>query len=372
MKFLVTSDLHLSDRIWRHRPIEGDSYHSWNQIVDLAISQEVQTVILAGDILDRQANLSVPVQQLTNGLIRLRQAGIAVWYNQGQHEYQQHPWMQMLPDPFWFEKMDLITPEGWILSGCDYRNTENLQAFLRSDRARNADVLVTHQVWQEFMGELSKPQGAFTDIPPNVQLLITGDYHEHLCQKFGALTVMSPGATHLRSIAEPLEHEVFLLELGPKKSKPKIKSLELRTRRRVQVSTKGLWDFELLATHAHGGLKAAEAYAKEYGLPPELQKPLLQLSHRRDEVELVRKFTERFHERAHLFFKPQLEYQGEDEQVMLAHLDPTDRVSMLSCLDHFVDREQQPLTYSLAVILLQSPDPEQALQRWVKEQTCST
>ena len=64
MKILVTSDLHLSDRIWRHYPIEGDSYHSWNQIVDLAINHSVDAIILAGDILDKQQNLSYPIQNL--------------------------------------------------------------------------------------------------------------------------------------------------------------------------------------------------------------------------------------------------------------------------------------------------------------------
>ncbi len=50
---LVASDLHLSPRIWKHQPIEGDSYWSWVSIVKLAIARKVEAVVLAGDLLDK-------------------------------------------------------------------------------------------------------------------------------------------------------------------------------------------------------------------------------------------------------------------------------------------------------------------------------
>ena len=45
---LVASDLHLKRRTWSNRPIEGDSYFAWEQIVEQAITHEVKVVILAG------------------------------------------------------------------------------------------------------------------------------------------------------------------------------------------------------------------------------------------------------------------------------------------------------------------------------------
>ena len=131
MKILVTSDLHLSDKIWKHRPIEGDSYHSWRQIVDLAIEHECDVVILAGDLLDKQTNVSNPVQELVAGLRRLEQAHIEVWYNQGQHEYQAVPWMSLDEGTVWLHENAVTTPNNWNIAGCDYQNVDGLLNFLR-------------------------------------------------------------------------------------------------------------------------------------------------------------------------------------------------------------------------------------------------
>lgn len=370
MRFLVTSDLHLSDRIWRHRSIEGDSYHSWHQIVDIAISERVHAVILAGDVLDKQQNLAAPVQHLLEGVTQLSKEGIRILYNQGQHEFQAQPWISAGPGTQWLQLMDFVTPKGWVISGCDYQNADNLQTFLKSFRAKAADILVCHQVWKDFMGEVGKPQGEFADIPENVKLLITGDYHEHICQQFGKLAVLSPGSTHMRSISEPADCFVFLLELGERNEKPKIKSLELATRRCIRLVTKNFKSEAELNKRVKAELEAAREYAEEHNLPEQLRMPLLQLVHHTDENELVSRFQIKWGSAAHLFFK-QVTNRTTEEESVVDYLDASDRVNMLSCLDQFVDPKTSPLSHSLALALLQSPDPEQALHRWIKEQTAS-
>jgi DNA repair exonuclease SbcCD nuclease subunit len=366
MKLLVASDLHLSDRVWQHRPIAGDSYHSWHQLVELALSQRVEGVILAGDILDKQSNLSVPIQKLLAGLHRLTDAGIEVYYNQGQHEYQEHPWMQAGPVTHWLHRQVVTPCPGWRIAGCDYQNADRFQEFLQGELAKSADILVCHQVWRDFMGDVGKPQAEFADVPANVRVLITGDYHEHICQRFGTLTVLSPGSTHMRSIAEPEEHACFTVELRAQDPKPEIRSLPLYTRRCIRLDTRLTGNFTNLNGQAEALLATAEAYAQEH-LPPELALPLVQLTHRVGEDELVQRFSDAFRHRGHLFFK-QVAVRDKEELELINYLDPTDRVDLLTCLDNFVDAQSQSLQHSLAVTLLQSPDPEQALHRWISEQ----
>ena len=368
MKMLVTSDLHLSDKIWKHRPIEGDSYYSWRQIVDLAIDQDCKAVTLAGDILDKQINLSRPVKELTSGLSRLSDARLEVYYNQGQHEYQSHPWMSLNESTVWLQQDMITTAGGHTISGCDYQDADGLLAFLKTSSARESDVLVCHQVWLEFMGEECKPQGSFADIPGNVSYLITGDYHEHICQKFGNLTVLSPGSTHLRSISEPEDKFIFFVEFTDA-GKVKIKSHPLITRRKFEIDLVKNPSFETAASAIEGYLGLAEEYADEHHMPEVVRKPLMRLVYPKDEVDLCNKVTKLVGDRAHMFYKQVKQVSAESlDPQLVNYVESTDRVNMSHCLDTFIDKKKQPKTHSLASKLLSAPDPEQALHRWVKEQ----
>lgn len=370
MKLLVASDLHLSERIWRHRPIEGDSYYSWKQIVDTAIQARVDGVILAGDILDKQANLSKPALMLAQGLEQLAAADIPVYYNQGQHEYQSTPWMSLSPATKWIHQKLVTLPGGWKMVGCDYQNEEMFQAFLKSDLAHEADILVCHQVWRDFMGDTGKPQGAFDDVPDNVKVLITGDFHKHqvVPAKNNTMSVLSPGSTHMRSIAEPDSHAVFLLMLNGVPDY-RVRSIKLRSRECVKVDARGL-NYAQLQARTDAKLAAAISQADEARLPKELRMPLMHLTHTKQDADLVRKWQQAYHDKAHLFFKQVGETVDEHEEnrEFLQHMDPTDRVGMLGCVDNFIDRQAHPDRYGLALSFLHSPDYEQALHRWVKEQ----
>lgn len=380
MKILVASDLHLSDHIWKHRPIFGDSYHSWKQIVQLALTLKVDAIILAGDILDKQTNQVNPIRELLAGLRELTDANIPIWFNQGQHEYQANPWLELHTEGLtWLHTTDVTTPNGWTISGCDYQNETQLQSFLHSERAASADILVCHQVWKDFMGDVGKPQGKFDDIPDNVACLITGDYHEHIVRKHNNMLVLSPGSTHLRSVAEPAAKEVFLLTLGDVKNRSagiEVTNLSLHTRFCGRVSTQQFGassrlNLTLAVDNAIADmLVAAETYAK--GLthfPQDLRTPIIQVAHRTDEHDLVNQITAKYETQAHLFFKPMATRTEETDESILPYLDASDKVKMLDCLDNYVDKQQKPLVYDLALALLSSPDPEQALKRWIEEQT---
>ena len=370
MNILVTSDLHLSSRVWTHRPIEGDSYYAWDQIVSLAVDHGVEAVILAGDILDKQVNVSEPIHKLLAGVRTLTEKGIGVYYNQGQHEYQESPWLQAATKAVWLHEQS-TSFDGWQIAGCDYQNNEEkLKQFLKSELARESPILVCHQVWQDFMGDMAKPQGCFNDIPPNVKYLITGDYHMNLIHHHGGLTVLSPGSTHMRSIAEPEDKKVFLIKNYDKKhnmtEKLIIESLPLYSRRCIRLNiakAKGSWEALRLMTEAE--LAKAAAYAEDNVIPAEIAMPLLHLLHTSNDIELVGRFKQHFESKAHLFFKQKEEKQiGVEEQDV--QVISGDRIGMMQCVDACVSKSEKPLVHNLVLTLLQSPDPEQALQQWIK------
>jgi DNA repair exonuclease SbcCD nuclease subunit len=366
-RLLIASDLHLSDRIWKHKPIEGDSYYSWKQIVEIAVAQKVNGLVLAGDILDKQVNLSRPIQQLLKGLKTLNEAGIPVYFNQGQHEYQISPWMLINPtDNVTWLHNNVVDFYGWNLVGCDYQNEEKLKEFLQSPQAKAADILVCHQVWLEFMGEHAKPQGSFADVPNNVKYLITGDYHEHIVAKQSRestdLIILSPGSTHLRSLSEPVEKEIFLLDLEQKQP---VRNLALRTRQLFKLTLEKGATIKQIENKIANLIELGAEQNKK--LPAELQKPILQVIYSQADADLIAKINEKFSETLHLFFKP-LGTSFEKEEQVLSKAG-NNKVDLLSCLETFVIKENNPLVYSLALTMLTAPDAEQALKRWIEEKT---
>ena len=368
MRLLVTSDTHLSDKIWKHRPIEGDSYHSWWQIINLTADLDCDAIVIAGDILDKQNNLSRAIEELMAGLRELDRREIEVYYNQGQHEYQSVPWLSLDKKVTWLN--DYTVQCGQLdMTGSDFLNNEGLQEYLKSSEVSEVEILVCHQVWLEFMGELCKPQGSFADIPDNVKYLITGDYHEHIYHKYGNLTVLSPGSTHLRSISEPEDKYVFTMDIPDEGGKVKIQSIPLYTRRKISIDTRSILEFKDFMDAIEVHLALSAEYAEDHSFEDNLKTPLMWLTFPQGDVDLCNKIMKLVAGRAHMFYKPVKQVTKESlEPVLLDHIEASDRVSMFNCLSNYIDVKKKPKTHDLATRLLEAPDPEQALYKWIKDQ----
>jgi len=128
-------------------------------------------------------------------------------------------------------------------------------------------------------------------------------------------------------------------------------------------------EFKTLAGQVEAYLAMAADYASEFGLPEHIAKPLMRLTCPQTAVELSNQVTKLVADRAHLFYK-QVKFVSPDslEPELNQHIDASERVGMLNCLDTYLDKKKQPATHALATRLLQAPDPDQALARWVKEQ----
>lgn len=372
-KILVTSDLHLSERIWKHRPIEGDSFYSWMQIQDAASEHKVDAVILAGDLLDKRKNSSESVTRLLQGLSRITAKNIPIIFNQGQHEMQDNPWCLANHNPLvqWVESpsfKDEFLP-GVFLEGFDFKDKENCQANLEAANAGSADILVCHQVWEDFMGVECKPQAKFADVT-QASILITGDYHEAICQEYAGLTVISPGSTHLRSIAEPVDKSFYLLELflDGDDFEFQAQAVPLKTRRLFEVdATKK--DIHQVTPMIEGHLCICDEYAVENDLPLDIRKPIFRLTYDKAKPEVAADVAHLFGTDCHLFYKVVSEDKEETDEFKLRnHTEASDRVSMVNCLDEYLNANSTPDAYKLAVKLLGTGEPEEVLASWVKEQ----
>lgn len=362
-KVLVTSDLHLSEKIWSSFPILGDSYFSWHQIVQLAIENDCEAIILAGDILDKQKNVSASVYNLISGLRKLSEAGITIYFNQGQHEYQTIPWMELHEKCIHLDGKQVYSLGDHKLSGIDYSPSSDLMAFFSSQVARQSDILVMHQVWEDFMGTICASQAKFFDLPANVQLLITGDLHKNIIEPSGDyLTVISPGSTHLRSISEPEDKFVFLLEVT---GDIEIETLPLRTRRKIVYELHPDVPLHDVREDLDKLISEAEAYSAAY-LNDDLAKPLIRLIYPSDSPESVSVAESIIKDRAHIFNKPKKK-ELEEALNFENNNETSNRFDLYSCLNSYVDREQSPSTHELASLLISSTSPEEAISSWVEK-----
>lgn len=85
MKFLHTGDLHIGKKLFEASVMEDQAY-ILDQIYEIALQEQVQAVVLAGDLYDRSVPPAEAVTLLDSFLTRLIQAGIPVIAISGNHD----------------------------------------------------------------------------------------------------------------------------------------------------------------------------------------------------------------------------------------------------------------------------------------------
>lgn len=294
-----TADAHVDDFVWNNRPIQGDSYFAFSQLVDLAIRYEAD-LIGAGDMLDRKYNGSGPIVFLARELRRLEDHGRKLYYIQGQHERQFRPWLEIGLDAVVHvhgTEFQVGNTKYW---GLDYQSGLRLPEYL--DRVpRGVDVLVCHQVWQEFI-PVGNPQGSLVQVP-HVKKILTGDYHVSCVRTLAAedgrlISVYSPGSTCMQSINEPPVKSCFGVD-----SDGNVYTLPLRSRPvlpPVQITT----DDELATVLESLPRWLSQAVGRDPTLPEQLRMPLWHVAYRTDVPDVEASLASATDGKVHVFWKP--------------------------------------------------------------------
>jgi predicted phosphodiesterase len=366
---IIASDLHLKPRTWKHRQIVGDSYHAWDQVVSGAIEYQVSYVILAGDLLDRQLNGSEPIIKLKEGLDRLEKAGITTLFIQGQHEYQESPWAS-LSGSIHLHGQEPVEVGPFKIFGIDYQSKEELLPaigelpILATDR----NILVMHQVWQDWMGERALPQGKFEDVlnsTPELEVLITGDLHEQRLENHqnaggSEMTVLSPGSTCVQSIAEPLEKFFYVLRDDDGKAAFLPVVINNRPIFRYPKTLETVGDVEEALARVEDDYEVAFQLADSNKLSEDLCTPIFQYVYSHEVSSDVGRLEKRLDGRVHLFWKEIPDKSDKFIEAFAAGVSVTMK-------DVLRDHVEEGKTRDLAERLLVSPDPVEELLRWRRE-----
>jgi hypothetical protein len=279
--FVFTADLHLEDGAWSTRPgIYGDAYYSFAQIVDYCIEHKLP-LILGGDVLERKNNSARPIAKLCEGLSRMQSAAVPVYYIQGNHEYDRNaPWLSVHPWPIHLHQYCL--PFGSIngprVYGLDWLPRGDIQAALAQVPA-DTDILITHQVWKDLMGNLGRTECELTDVY-HVQTVLAGDFHvtktvTGVNAQGKTVTMLSPGSICMQDLGESCEKFFFVIGREPDE-KISFKPVKLETRRFASYVVKdqeGLDD--LCAGKLAFDIEVAAQDAEV--LPEEIKKPIFRV-----------------------------------------------------------------------------------------------
>ena len=354
---VVASDLHLEDQSYADRPVRGDSYFAWKQIVDDALRRDVRHVLLLGDIVNRPNNPDGPIRELLAGLSDLDSSGVTTGYILGQHDGRCH-WPRLTGEASPMHRR-LTDVGGALVYGLDYQLAGSLQKELDEIPA-SADVLAAHQVWADFMGDVAAPQGSFSDVPV-VSVVLTGDYHKCLSLKTRGkggqrLTAYSLGSTCMQEVSEPCDK--YFGVLG---DDLKLRKVRLRSRPKVEGPT--LLDEGSLAEFVAGlpGL-LDEVYDENADLPAEVRTPLLRFTYAHTLPDAPRRVRKAAAGRAVVFDK---EVPPEPaSRVFAASKEAV--FTLEGCLPLLVSPKREADLYELALTAVQADDPEAALRAWAR------
>jgi len=301
MKSLIFADAHAQVSAWSGRSITGDAEFALSQIAELAVAHRVASVEGLGDLIDQQRNRSAPPKMLERFAAKLHDAEIPFGFLQGQHEADTPPWLSSVPGAH-HRNGQLFELGGIKLFGLDFHPQDRLQEALVAIPP-DADVLLAHQCWSEWMGDVTNPQGEFAQVP-HVGCVISGDKHQYILeQRQGAdgqaMLVCSPGATCMQAINEPSVHYVLLLS-----DDGSIKKIKLKSRVFVDwdvMTTKE--DLTRFGEQFESELTAAMQRAATLDLPEALMTPLLRVTYSHKLDDAMRRVARIVGSRAHLFWK---------------------------------------------------------------------
>jgi hypothetical protein len=279
MTILFTADLHLKnyDRTWQlHPELRGDTAFAIDQII--AYSEEIEPAwfVLAGDAFEGKEQRGWPIDQARRLIDSVCAKSDSLLFVTGQHEQMSLGEPQILTaisdraNHIHHQTFRWCNRDVYCMDYARPTDIEHEISLIPYD----TDILITHQVWEEFMG--SRGEVAATSIVTRGDLLIiTGDYH--VCTEKTVrcgernIRLLSPGSVCMQRTNEPVQK--FIGKLNPDLS---VEWLPLKTRPwrfvTADVSTKGI-----------AAMKKSKEFEQlllpDTELPAEVAKPAIVFTH---------------------------------------------------------------------------------------------
>jgi DNA repair exonuclease SbcCD nuclease subunit len=362
---IFVADTHLDVHAWSNRPrVRGDSMYAFDQIVNHACESETVTEIFAaGDLIDVKKPPPEVANHVREAMDNLRDCNVKFYFIQGQHELSAGiPWFNALHAwPEWLHDSRVATSDGHAVQGIDWTPADKVEEAFEGVDDRTY-ILLMHQVWEEFMGNIRGCEASFSQVP-YADTLFTGDFHESkfLRGKFtGAqsqpLTVISSGSTNIRKIDEPPVKSFWELDVD------EWTEIHLRCRKRIDVDVMTENALDNLLDTWDSTLDDARGDAA--ALPANLQRPLVWVKFREDVPDALERIKRLVGDDAELFTKV-IPVETEEAYVEREQRQKVIDRGLSGCLELLVPKDSEH--YAPVLRLLESDDAVVELQKMKEE-----
>lgn len=356
MTNILFADAHNRDR-------RGDEFYALQQIAKLAIRKKAEWVIGAGDLIDKQTNRSYPISTFRTVIDELHDHGIQFGFIEGQHEADDPPWLRG-PGSTCLHKKKIKLGD-YTAYGLSFQPFGALQDAL-AEIPDDCDMLICHQVWADWMGDIASPQGDFSQIPEHIKLVVTGDLHQFKLERHKnaggvRMQVCSPGATVAQKIDEPHQNFVMLLDGST------LTSHQLQSRPFIDWPVMNRSDdVEQFMREIEAELSSAEQKALAAELPDHMIKPLLRITYSSKLDDAVRRITKAVGQRAYLHWAMRQSEEKIAERTKRKK-NKGEALTPITALPLEVDKEDDPEVFSLVSRLLEAQDVSSEFYSFKKE-----
>lgn len=356
---VFAADLHIAPAAWSSMPkVAGDSYDSFQQIVEYCLQKAPSALILGGDIFDAPSPDPVSVRHFITGVLRLCGAGIPVLAVQGQHgRCRQLSWTNVVDCVTELDPLPLYRVGNFVIKGLDNRTPVDLEAALKTIDP-SVNTLILHQACK---GALPDRDGAVSWnldpgwVPDHIRLVLLGDIHRpwetsRTSTKGHTIPMVYSGSIAMQSIDETPRKSFLVVNNDFTYVRVPLKTryfdkIELKFRTEQEFKDPGA---QKLANDAE-----IDNAAKRIVALPEGALFVVRYDPRLTDVEDA---LEKVNPRVHLMFKLMPVNQSVNQLDHDIHA-----TTLKECLDQVIDREKEPVFHSFLLDLLQTRNVPETL-----------
>lgn len=355
---VVSADWHLERNAWaKHPTLCGDAYYGLEQVVTYCLNEKVP-LIAAGDLFNEPYPEALSVWHAAKQMERMANANLPVYFVQGQHEKTRDtPWMEAFHH--WPKHVDRqsFTVCNRRFYGLDYVRGYDACKFELGKIPAGTEVLVTHQVWFDLMGQITSPEAKLSDVQ-NAKVVLTGDYHKHLIFRgVGAggqsVKLVSPGPLCLQAMGEEPHKSFYILY-----DDMSLRSVRLHCRAFFNFAIKTPNDLSWFRAHAMEALKECNH------LDERIRKPIFYVEFDEDVEDAYSVIHQTVGDKAHLFW---VRRRAGRTLVQESDVKAADaNTSLEECLSLFANTDTD--IYEITLALLRSEDPAATLEHFAERQ----